>query len=459
VAGIVPAAIGVMALLILLILVVAGLVNARIAADSTRTYRALRQATISQNAVERLQLDEESGLRGYVATGDKILLAPYRSAHAHMASSLNALSNEVATFHEPLLEARAERLAALNMLWEQTVAAPSLTARHPTRTAKLQIRANAIIDAFRRESELLRSELDARSDSLLDQLFAKLRVISWISLALVMLVTLSVIGWLRYQNRLRERYETTERQIESLQRIADAFHRAQLPQALPSSPYVSFDATYIPAEEVAVVGGDWYDVFTLDDRRYVFSMGDVTGHGLEAAIVMSRVRQTIFTLASIESNPAVILEQANDVLRTQDDHIVTALCGTIDAQSGVVTFASAGHPPALIVAPSGKIRELSSSAPPLGATDRLQVGCRDDHLFPGEMLVCYTDGIIENERDIIEGEARLRRVLSTLRPSERREPAPAIRQRMLGTRRGRDDVAILTIRRSPLQAAQDTSAA
>jgi serine phosphatase RsbU (regulator of sigma subunit) len=147
------------------------------------------------------------------------------------------------------------------------------------------------------------------------------------------------------------------------------------------------------------------------------------------------------------------------VLQTQGDHIVTAVCGVIDAENGAVTIASAGHPPALIVSLSGAIRELSSSAPPLGVTDRLQADCRDDRLSPGEMLVCYTDGIIENERNVIEGEARLRRVLSSLKPSERREPAPAIRHRILGARHGRDDVAILTIRRSPERAAQDTSAA
>lgn len=458
-ARIAPAAIGVMALIILLILIAVDLVNARLAADSTAQYHQLRQATLTQDAVLGLQIDEESGIRGYVATGDRVLLAPYIAAHAQMPSALVALRNELAPLRSTLLQRRAERLAALNALWEQTVAAPSLRAHHPKATARLQLRGKSVIDDFRSQSDLLRSALDARSDSLLDALFGKLSMIWSISLALIGLVLLSAIAWITYQNRVWVQYESAERHVESLQRVVDAFHRAQLPQELPSSPYVSFNATYVPAEEVTAMGGDWYDVFTLDDRRYIFSIGDVTGHGLEAAIVMGRVRQTIFTLASIESDPAAILERANDVLRTQGDHIVTALCGAIDANSGAVTLATAGHPPALIVPPTGKIRELSSSAPPLGATERLQVNCRSEQLFPGEMLVCYTDGIIENERNVVEGEARLRRVLSSLRTSERRDPAPAIRDRILGKHRGRDDVAILTIRRSPLQAVQDSSAA
>lgn len=458
-ARIAPPAIGAMALIILLILIAVDLVNTRLAAKSTSEYHQLRAATLTQDAVLGLQIDEESGIRGYVATGDRILLAPYIAAHARMPSALASLRNELAPLRSTLLQRRAERLAALNALWEQTVAAPSLRAHHPKAAARLQLRGKSIIDDFRRQSELLRSALDARSDSLLDALFGKLSTISSVSFALIGLVLLSAIAWIRYQSRVWVDYESAERHVESLQRVVDAFHRAQLPVDLPSSPYVSFNATYVPAEEVTAMGGDWYDVFTLDDRRYVFSIGDVTGHGLEAAIVMGRVRQTIFTLASIESDPAAILERANDVLRTQGEHIVTALCGAIDARSGAVTLATAGHPPALIVPPTGKIRELSSSAPPLGATERLLVSARSEQLFPGEMLVCYTDGIIENERNVIEGEARLRRVLSSLRTSERREPAPAIRDRILGKHRGRDDVAILTIRRSPLQAVQDTSAA
>jgi serine phosphatase RsbU (regulator of sigma subunit) len=448
IAGLVPLLVAGLAVVIALILVGADLFNARVAAESTRTYHMLRQAMGTHDTVLRLALDQEAGIRGYVATGDPTLLAPYLAARRRMPSELARLHDLIATIGEPGLESGESRLAALNELWEQTVARPSLSARPPSRAARLQIRGRPIIDAFRRESAALDAALNARSDSLLDALFAKLRDVSQISLGLILLVTLSASLWLRHQNRLRAEYESAERQIESLQRVADAFHRAQLPQALPKSPYVSFDATYVPAEEVAVVGGDWYDVFTLDEERYAFSIGDVTGHGLEAAITTSRVRQTISTLASIERDPAAILDGANAVLRSHEGLIATAICGWIDARSGALTLASAGHPPALIVTPAGAIRELSSGAPPLGATAHLSVASLEDTLLPGEMLVCYTDGIIENERDVLKGEARLRRVVTSLLGADRAvHPASAIGNRILGGRPGRDDVAILTIAR------------
>ncbi|MDE2482456.1 MAG: SpoIIE family protein phosphatase [bacterium] len=236
-------------------------------------------------------------------------------------------------------------------------------------------------------------------------------------------------------------------QMESVRRVADGFAHAQLPERLPSTPRVHFDATYLAAEDVAQVGGDWYDAFEIDDERYVFSVGDVTGHGLEAAIVMSRVRQAIVALASVESDPGTILEKANRVLRVQGENMVTALCGIYDATSGRVWYASAGHPPALILGRDGAIRELHGDAPPLGIVDRIAANTLTDVLQIGDRLICYTDGIVENERNLIEGEARLRTVLGQLTPFEAQECATAVRERILGGKRGRDDIAILVITR------------
>jgi len=247
-------------------------------------------------------------------------------------------------------------------------------------------------------------------------------------------------------------------QLETVQRVADAFAHAQLPAELPSTPLVDFDATYLPAEDLAKVGGDWYDVFALDSDRFFFSLGDVTGHGLEAALMMSRVRQAIVSFASVENDPAAILERTNRVLRMHSDSMVTALCGVLNARSGELQYASAGHPPALIFGGQGPIRELSSNAPPLGISDRIRIPSSHDRLDPGERLICYTDGIIENERDLIRGEARLREVLAQLTPFEYAEPARAVRERILGGRRGRDDVAILVISRMGLAQSVGTTA-
>ena len=236
-------------------------------------------------------------------------------------------------------------------------------------------------------------------------------------------------------------------QLESVQRVADAFAQAQLPESLPRTPEVAFDATYLPAEDLTQVGGDWYDAFALDESRFFFSLGDVTGHGLDAALLMSRVRQAIIAFASVGNEPAAILERSNRVLRMHRETMVTALCGVFDARSGRLQYASAGHPPSLLMRDGGAIREVSSGAPPLGIIDRMRVTAVQEYLAPGDRLICYTDGIIENERDVLAGERQLRTVLAALTPFEAADPAHAIRERILRGRRGRDDIAILVLSR------------
>ena len=82
-----------------------------------------------------------------------------------------------------------------------------------------------------------------------------------------------------------------------------------------------FDAAYIPATEEAIVGGDWYDAFTLPDGRIALSIGDVAGHGLRAAIVMGEVRQAFRAAALNPTSPSVVLERANTIVNMRQNPI------------------------------------------------------------------------------------------------------------------------------------------
>ena len=85
--------------------------------------------------------------------------------------------------------------------------------------------------------------------------------------------------------------------------VADTLQRALLPEELPRDDHLTFDAAYLPGAQEAAVGGDWYDAFRLPDGRIAFSVGDVAGHGLRAAIVMGEVRQA-FRAAALNPNAA-----------------------------------------------------------------------------------------------------------------------------------------------------------
>ena len=213
---------------------------------------------------------------------------------------------------------------------------------------------------------------------------------------------------------------------------------------LPHVADAELHAVYVPAGRESRVGGDWYDAFELADGRILFSIGDVAGHGIDAAVVMSRVRQAILSVGIEESDPANVLARTNEILLMQDVTIVTAICGMIDLTQGVIRMANAGHPPAIMLFDGERVEKIGATGPPLGAVDRATYAVTSVLAPPGSLLTLYTDGLIEYDRDWEEGE---RRVLAVLRSIHARsaDPAASLLQRIFDGEAPPDDVAILTI--------------
>lgn len=137
--------------------------------------------------------------------------------------------------------------------------------------------------------------------------------------------------------------------VERTKRIAETLQDIFLPKQLPQRATLRLDAVYLPAEKDALVGGDWFDAFELPDKRMVLSIGDVAGHGLQASVIVGRLRQAIFTLANREADPAVVLQETDRILQQQEpDTLVTALVGFLYPDQSVLRYASAGQPAPLI---------------------------------------------------------------------------------------------------------------
>jgi PAS domain S-box-containing protein len=241
----------------------------------------------------------------------------------------------------------------------------------------------------------------------------------------------------------RRKMETLQAAYESEKRIAETLQRAFLPHSFPRVPGLHLDAFYAPAEREALVGGDWYDAMLLPDGRLLVSIGDVAGHGLEAAVLMNHVRQAIAFAALQEGDSSRVLARANAALLAQDSGLVTALCGIIDPRRRSGSFASAGHPPAILVR-RGAVETLPLGGLPLGieetSFDAYSVDDLDDSL-----LVLYSDGAIEQARDPIGGSDYLRAVAGSLAAGGGSRPARAIYDRIFAETTPRDDVAIMTV--------------
>jgi len=232
--------------------------------------------------------------------------------------------------------------------------------------------------------------------------------------------------------------------FERERRVARSFQDAALPSRLPQVPGFAFHAIYEAGKAEALVGGDWYDAFTLGSGQIVVSIGDVAGSGLPAAVTMASVRQAIRGAAHVAADPSGMLDAADRALDDPERRFVTAFVGVIDPATSTIAYQNAGHPPPVLRMPDGTLRELLGGGAPLGLRGDEEHGAHAHALPAGSLLALYTDGLIESTHDVLEGERRLHAALldSTLGNVE--NPAKMLHDLIL-VDGSRDDVAILTI--------------
>jgi PAS domain S-box-containing protein len=239
------------------------------------------------------------------------------------------------------------------------------------------------------------------------------------------------------------------RLFERQQQVARTLQAAFLPPALPRAEGVQFDAIYAAGTHDLTIGGDWYDAFPYAAGQFAFSVGDVAGRGLDAAVPMGKMRQTFRALAALEIDPVRSLAAADAVLRTEHpDAFVTAFVATLDAATGRLQYANAGHPTPFVRAADGGQRRLEAGGMPLGLPFADSAPARTTELAAGDLLVAFTDGLIEATRDIAEGEARLAHALARRVFAVSSEPARLLQSLLVPTTPV-DDVAILTLRFGP----------
>jgi PAS domain S-box-containing protein len=193
---------------------------------------------------------------------------------------------------------------------------------------------------------------------------------------------------------------------------ADTLQRSLLPDVVPQIEGWSVATLYRAARAAAEVevGGDFYDFFH-GDGGWLVLLGDVTGKGIEAAVLTSLVRHGGRFLSRYESSPARVLAGLNEALREQPGlWLCTALCARL--RPGEAVIASAGHPPALVIRDDGRVREIGAVGPILGAWTGQSSVDRAVPIAPDETLFVYTDGVIDAQgRDARFGVHRLKRAL------------------------------------------------
>ncbi|MEC3993891.1 SpoIIE family protein phosphatase [Actinacidiphila sp. DG2A-62] len=175
---------------------------------------------------------------------------------------------------------------------------------------------------------------------------------------------------------------------------------ALLPGSFPHVPEAVATARYFSATEGVGIGGDWYDVLTLPEKRLGLVVGDVEGHSLDAATVMGQLRSGVRAYAAEGHDPAVVLERSNRLLCGLDtDLYATCCCVWIDLTTGATVVASAGHPAPLIGDGRSGVGQPSLSAgPPLGVQPQATYRDAAVEMTPGSVVALFTDGLLDVRR-------------------------------------------------------------
>ncbi|MGY4964556.1 SpoIIE family protein phosphatase [Streptomyces sp. 900105245] len=230
--------------------------------------------------------------------------------------------------------------------------------------------------------------------------------------------------------------------------VADTLQDSMLPQVNPRMAGCDVATRYLPGTRLGRIGGDWFDTIKLPGSRTALVVGDVMGHGLNSAAMMGQLRTAVQTMATMETPPAQLLRNLDDLARRLgENYLATCLYAVYDPIRGELTLANAGHiPPVLVRAEDGssELLDLPTGAPiGVGGVPFEAVRIR---VAAGDRLVLCTDGLVEvRGSDIGEGLAAL--CESAAHPAASMDDACDTIIRALNTRGGRkDDVALLMAR-------------
>ena len=227
--------------------------------------------------------------------------------------------------------------------------------------------------------------------------------------------------------------------------VAETLQRSVLPDTLPAAPGLDLAVRYLPATEGVGVGGDWYDAFPLGGPLFGLVIGDVVGHDLASASAMNQIRNTLRAFAVEEPDPALVLQRTNTALvRLHPDALATVFYAVLNRSTGELSYANAGHPPALATTADGPVYLAEPAGLMLGVdpgatftTGRVRLG--------GECaLLLYSDGLVEDRvRSIDDGLDALARVFTEHRGASAESLCGTVESALLHEESRSDDACLL----------------
>ncbi len=268
-----------------------------------------------------------------------------------------------------------------------------------------------------------------------------------------LILSLSVHGAIALENA---RLYALERQSIAMEKELNAARNVQmslLPHEAPRIPGYDITGRTKPAQWV---GGDYFDFIPMNERRTALCLGDVTGKGLSAALLMANIQAILRSQWMVGPTPRRIMHRTNKLLRQSiaEGKFVTLFYSILDIERHWMVFTNAGHENPIVVKPDGTVRRLSAGGTVLGILDDLFFEEDVIELEPGDLVVVFSDGVTEaaNENNELFGEKRLEAFVVENRHLDSVAMADAIEKKIhdfAGPVPMRDDVTLLVIKRDP----------
>ena len=236
-----------------------------------------------------------------------------------------------------------------------------------------------------------------------------------------------------------------------IERLGNTLQNLVLPTALPDVAGIEMCARYAPASDGLLIGGDWYDCFQIADDRISLAVGDVAGHGIQAAATMAQLRSALRAYALIGGSPSAVVAQLEYLVSEIEPETLVALAlGELDPGTGVVQLTVAGLTPPLVIAKGVAQFLHGAEAPPLNARASPSDEWTEQHvrLEPGDMLVLFSDGLVERRGIGLDTcLERLRLYAQTIGPeTATKDVCNDIVHEMTGASLTEDDVCVLVVR-------------
>ena len=408
------------------------------------TFARQSQIQAAQTQLEellRLQVDEENSLRGYSLTHDPFYVDQYTAAASEFDLRERALGQTLSSQGLVTAQRLVDQYAALQGRWRKAVAKPVLA--HPSQQlAEIDKRNKFYSDQEASIVRTIRAELAGQNDVLGRSTQAELDRSSYVRAFWLLLFGLLAILFNAFRSRLYRELEEERTTTEILQR---AFRSEAIPL-----PHCEVGGAYVSASSHLAVGGDVFDVYRLSSNLALLLIADVSGKGVDAAVLTAFIKFTIRAIALRRRDPAAILSEFNTSFSQAVENpylFVSMWLGILDTDTFVLRYASAGHDSAFIRR-LHDVQQLPVTGPILGVMEE-PYETRQANLERDDLLVLATDGLTEartrSGKQLLDAGAMELIAKGSDHAQELADELVAS-VRALSRNRLRDDLAVLVVR-------------